>query len=262
MGLNTNRIIRLVNEMIVIGAGKSICMLGLQCIHIEWDDFVNKAKRFDIRLQQDIYNDIKDKQPVDTYAFFRMLGFSEVHAIDISGYEGADILLDLNQECPDKYYEQFDVIIDGGTLEHVFNIPIALKNICNLLKPNGIVIHGNPLAGYIDHGFYSISPTLYLDFYLQNGYRILNSEIEFVMDIGKGDHARWNAVYSQDCRLFQKWGNTDSINEYVRMIGKNPNVGRMVLWTVAQKIKPDASIKYPIQSMWDDYEGWDEGRKN
>ena len=35
----------------------------------------------------------------------------------------------------------------------------------------------NPCNGYIDHGFFQISPTLYFDYYLQNNFKILNSVI-------------------------------------------------------------------------------------
>lgn len=138
--------------------------MGYQTIYIDWDDFINKAKCLDISLQKDILSDIYGKHSVDTFAFFSMLGFTEVHAIDISDYEGADIIIDLNQECPEEYHEKFDVVIDGGTLEHVFNISYAMKSICHLLKPDGIIIHASPLSGYVDHGFYSISPIFFLTF--------------------------------------------------------------------------------------------------
>ncbi len=262
MGLQANRIIRIMQYVNPIEGHKSLCLLGVQIIHIEWEDFIYKARCFDLPLKQDILEEIKGKYPIDTYKFFEMLGFSEVHAIDISDYEGADIILDLNQECSEEFKEKFDVIIDGGTLEHVFNIPNAMRVLCGLLKPNGTIIHGSPLSGYVDHGFYSISPTFYLDFYRQNGYRIINSEIEFVLDAKEKKHARWNSIYSQDCRLFSQWGKEGCINDYVATMASNQNIRRMVLWTAARKIKADTCIKYPFQSMWNDYEGWDDGRKH
>lgn len=47
MGLNTNRIIRLMHILRPYDIRGSLCMLGVQVIHIEWDDFVKKANAFD-----------------------------------------------------------------------------------------------------------------------------------------------------------------------------------------------------------------------
>ena len=57
---------------------------------------------------------------------------------------------------------QFDVVYDGGTLEHVFNFPVALRNAMELLRPGGrlFTIHtcANNLCG---HGFYQFSRELF-----------------------------------------------------------------------------------------------------
>lgn len=41
-----------------------------------------------------------DNDRLDMYDFFKAFGFSEVHAMDISSYEGADIVFDLNSSAP------------------------------------------------------------------------------------------------------------------------------------------------------------------
>ena len=55
-------------------------------------------------------------------------GATSVEALDASPYEGAARLHDLNEPVPAAWHEQFDLVFDGGTLEHVFNLPTALKN--------------------------------------------------------------------------------------------------------------------------------------
>ena len=50
---------------------------------------------------------------------FEKLGFGQMEAMDFSGYEGASILHDLNKPIPDDLDEQFDFILDGGTLARV-----------------------------------------------------------------------------------------------------------------------------------------------
>jgi len=43
--------------------------------------------------------------------------------MDYSDYEGAEIILDPNNIVLQEYHEKFDVVFDGGTCEHVFNVP-------------------------------------------------------------------------------------------------------------------------------------------
>src|SRR5439155_8100430 len=65
-----------------------------------------------------------------TYAeeFLKLLGAEEVVSIDISDYEGASLVHDMNEPIPDRWKGQYDLVFDGGTLEHVFNFPAAIKN--------------------------------------------------------------------------------------------------------------------------------------
>lgn len=64
------------------------------------------------------------------------------------------------------------MIIDGGTIEHVFHIPNVLNNIYKMLRQGGRVIHLSPSSNHIDHGFYMFSPTLFGDFYTTNKFEI------------------------------------------------------------------------------------------
>ncbi len=104
---------------------------------------------------------------------FKALGFSEVASLDISGYQGATHVHDLNLPLDRFMEKRFDLVYDGGTLEHVFDTPQALRNIFGLLKVGGIVIHASPSNNHVDHGFYQYSPTLFWDYYGVNGWKII-----------------------------------------------------------------------------------------
>jgi hypothetical protein len=109
-------------------------------------------------------------------SFFKSLGFSEVHALDVSDYEGANLIFDLNKrKIPNELEERFDVIINGGTIEHVFHLPHALQNIFHMLKVGGRVIHIAPANNYLDHGFYLFSPCFFIDYYRANQFKIIRS---------------------------------------------------------------------------------------
>lgn len=108
----------------------------------------------------------------DDAALFHSLGFDSVESIDYSDFEGATHVADLNQEIPDHLKNRFDVVLDGGTLEHVFNLPQALKNACAMVKIGGRLILSSPSSNHMDHGFYMFSPTLFMDFFRANEWTV------------------------------------------------------------------------------------------
>jgi SAM-dependent methyltransferase len=89
------------------------------------------------------------------------LGAREVVALDASGYEGADRIHDLNDPVPADLRDRFDVVFDGGSLEHVFDVPQALRSYMGMVKPGGHLIVQTVADGHCGHGFYQFSPELF-----------------------------------------------------------------------------------------------------
>jgi SAM-dependent methyltransferase len=104
----------------------------------------------------------------------RFAGFDEVRSLDANDFEGCDIVYDLNRDDPGDLCGQFDLILDCGTIEHVFHVPNAMKSIWAMLKVGGHVIHMAPTNNYVDHGFYQFSPTFFFDFYEANKFADLD----------------------------------------------------------------------------------------
>ncbi|MDP3703209.1 MAG: hypothetical protein Q8R78_02325 [Candidatus Omnitrophota bacterium] len=102
---------------------------------------------------------------------FRVLGFVEenIYAMDVNDYEGADIIHDLNQPVGDEWSSRFDLIFDGGTIEHVFSIKDALFNIARMCKVGGIVVDISPVD-FINHGLVNLSAEVFRDFFVANGF--------------------------------------------------------------------------------------------
>lgn len=101
------------------------------------------------------------------------LGASTVTVIDHSDYEGADRVHDLNQPLPADLVEQFDAVIEAGTLEHVFNVPVAIASLMTAVKVGGSIFLTTPANNLCGHGFYQFSPELmYRVFSAENGFAI------------------------------------------------------------------------------------------
>lgn len=258
MGLYTTALINVLQTICERGTeNKTLCMIGRQEIIIEWKPFMKTVERMQLEYDKNIYESIKNIYPINTYLFFNMFGIKEVYAIDYNGLDGADVIFNLNHDLPECLYDKYDYIIDGGTLEHVFDIARAMKNLTKMLRNGGIVIHILPLGGYVEHGFYNFSPTFFLDYYTINDFFIHRINMEFMMgDINLStdgyNYAKFEAVYSQDCRLFlcdsHDWAHKQ-INSYLKKMGRVEEIGHIYLWCIAEKRKIK-EIEYPIQGVY------------
>lgn len=98
-----------------------------------------------------------------------------VVSIDLNGTPQA-LRYDLNKPLPPL--GQFDVVINHGTAEHVFNIGQVFASMHAACKVGGLMMHESPFTGWIDHGFYCLQPTLFYDLAAANGYEIVGVWLE------------------------------------------------------------------------------------
>lgn len=103
----------------------------------------------------------------------RGIGATSVSSVDASAYEGADLVHDLNAPLPAAHHEQYDSVIDGGTLEHVFDVRQSLTTLMQLVRVGGSVFLITPANNQMGHGFYQFSPELFFRaFASQSGFEV------------------------------------------------------------------------------------------
>lgn len=90
-------------------------------------------------------------------------GASVVASLDASDYEQAAIVHDMN--TPLAPAETYSVVLDLGTLEHVFNVPVAFDNVARLASPGARIMHVLPANNFAGHGFYQFSPEFFFQIY-------------------------------------------------------------------------------------------------
>ncbi len=108
----------------------------------------------------------------DTDAVFRSLGIEATY-LDNQAHRGNELIADLNYPLDLGAY---DVVVDPGSCEHTFNIGQAFKNVRNLCRPGGHILHINPLSMF-NHGFWNLNPCAYVDFYGDHGDEIVSQKI-------------------------------------------------------------------------------------
>jgi SAM-dependent methyltransferase len=102
-------------------------------------------------------------------SFFSMFSDVRVKALDVSTYEGAEIVHDLNLDLPLNLHGTADFIFNGSCLDNLFDPATAIKSLSKMLKPGGRIVHlehGSP----IQDAFLCYSPEWFFSFYAVNNY--------------------------------------------------------------------------------------------
>jgi SAM-dependent methyltransferase len=171
--------------------------------------------------------------------FFRALGAKTYVPIDASNYEGAVEVHDMNFPIPDRLRNAFDTVVDGGTLEHVFNFPTAIRNCMEMVRVGGHLLITTPTNNYCGHGFYQFSPELLFRVLSpENGFRV-----ERMIAYEVYPHSQWYDV-------------TDPAQHGARVeiVGSDH---RVLLTLRAQRIEEKAILRNPPQQsdytvIWSD----------
>jgi hypothetical protein len=158
----------------------------------------------------------------------RRLGAEVTDSIDVSDYEGATILHDLNLPLPAEFHQRYTTVLECGTIEHIFNFPIAIRNCMDLLAVGGRLVCCTVTNNFCGHGFYQFSPELF--------YRILRPEngfeIERMVVCDAFYESRWFAVTDPDV-----------LQRRVELVGPYP----VMLLVQARKVAAVAPFQQPPQ---------------
>ncbi|SEW13831.1 hypothetical protein SAMN05444851_1645 [Aliiroseovarius sediminilitoris] len=135
-------------------------MLGRQKMHFKpsgWTPrLINSLKEMGIEATPD--DIFQDDDFCET--FLKTIGWPSLESLDFSDIEGAEYVHDLGEPITDELRSRFDLIYDGGTTEHVFDIAQAFRNVDAMLSENGIFISCVGADGWFGHGFYQIGPDI------------------------------------------------------------------------------------------------------
>jgi hypothetical protein len=105
-------------------------------------------------------------------AFYSIFGAREYRSADLNDPR-ADYSIDLNDPLPADI-GQYDVVTNFGTTEHIFNIGGTFASIHRLLNVGGIQLHAVPGYAFIDHGYYNLNPSVFLDVARANHYDVVD----------------------------------------------------------------------------------------
>lgn len=120
-----------------------------------------------------------------------LAGATEVDCVDVRPSRGVERVVDLN--IPQNWPRRYEIVLNPGTLEHCFDFATAMFNAWRAVELGGVMLFVAPLS-MVNHGFYSISPTLIIDFAEANGGEVLKMVAR---------DRNWNNVPIEPTKRFQ-----------------------------------------------------------
>ena len=181
-----------------------------------------------------------------TYDFFKSINYVDYKSIDINGALDS-YQFDLNFIINEKYnfQEQFDLVINNGTGEHIFNQYSFFKNFHNLTKKNGFMLNILPFIDWINHGFYNFNPIIFADMAASNNYEIIKISLA----------NRWGAEIElkkeEQLVFFEQIKPKNNNSNFSKLIeiAKDKLGPNIILKTILKK-NDDSSFQIPLQGKY------------
>jgi hypothetical protein len=148
-------------------------MIGRQQLFIDRGSLRDIFERFGLTQTRTDVSRLLTEEHGFAEPLLRLLGAEHISSVDASHYEHASIVHDMNLPIPESLKESFSVVIDAGTLEHIFNFPVAIRNCMEMVEVGGHLLLMTPANNFMGHGFYQFSPELF--------FRVCSAENGFEM---------------------------------------------------------------------------------
>jgi len=190
MGLTATNLKFILKKNKKYGFSGPVLTLGNQDVYATEKDIKKWAGEANIKIDKPnkiLYSTSSDVPKINREAFnyihaktfFEFLGISEENYYDIDkfSFDKPKIVHDLQLPIDHKFHNFFNLIIDNGTMEHIFDVKSVMENIAKTTKVGGYVLQFNPSQNFLNHGFYQFCPTLFYDFYINNGFDIIESYV-------------------------------------------------------------------------------------
>lgn len=228
MGLSVNG-----TKFLMYAKTQGVCFtrtatIGRQELHLSAGALRKNLSDFDYFPTRSEVKDLMSKTGGFAEPFLGALGATEICSFDASEFEGASHLHDFNFPIDESFKNRFTVVIDGGTLEHIFNFPVAIKNCMEMVEVGGHFLAMTPTNNFTGHGLYQFSPELFFRIFSEpNGFRIVR-----MMIFEDRPEAKWFEV-----------ADPDAIRERVSLVNAQPTT----LLVLAEKVETVEIFATPPQ---------------
>jgi hypothetical protein len=185
MGMNLDGPIYLQRKGLLTSQKNKLLDIGPQNVYFVRAE---QIREFVAQQGQTVSDDYFAKE-IDRLVYFstpraeeRTTLFSEITDLTNIEYNSIDVcpglkteILDLNFDpLPDRMRSRYDVVLNFGTTEHIFNQWNCFELMHDATKVGGVIYHQLPASGYFDHGYYCYTPLFFREMAEANEYEILD----------------------------------------------------------------------------------------
>ncbi len=208
-------------------------------------NIINQNKLLTNTQRENLKNLLGEKD-FNTKDFFINIGFEDYNSIDLNGaYESLEF--DLNKNIYETYNfnNKYDLVINNGTGEHVFNQHALFLNIHNLTKVNGVMLNILPFIDWINHGFYNFNPIFFADLAASNNYELIK------MSLANRFGAELTLNRENYPILFEQIKPHMNNSKFKKMIEiAREKIGQNILLVVIARKLSNSTFKIPLQGKY------------
>jgi hypothetical protein len=234
---------------------KRVLVIGRSLVWVSAPQLCEAAAEFGISMDLPVAERILTKNNGYCEPLFEFLGAEEVKAVDVSSYEGAEIIHDMNQPLPGSMNERFTSVVDGGSLEHVFNIVQAITNCMELTAEGGSFISLSPANNFLGHGFHPLSPEfLFAALSEQNGFKVrrmlvhenkIKTQVYEVMD--PREYGQRVVLCNRLPVFIKTWATRESVKPLFQTFPQQPDWD--MLWERKFDGRQELSLKHKVREL-------------
>lgn len=171
---------------------------------------------------------------VSDRSFFESFGVKNIDVLDVTNYEGANIIHDMSMPVPEKYKNKWDFIFNGSILDNMFDPAQAMRNISEMLSESGRVLHIE-MASNLAFEYLMFSVDWFFDYYIVNNYKDCMVYVCGFKDVDSLCYGPW--------RVFSYKPKTDGTAFSLKSL----NLEQAVIIVLAEKKKDSSSLKTAVQ---------------
>ena len=218
-----------------------ILLIGRQTVHPIESEVREYLNEFGIPVRNVATERDHDTRAAQTHSitdksFFALFSEATFGALDVTDYEQADVIHDMNEPIPDDLKGKFDFIYNGSCMDNLFNPAGFMRNCSELLAPGGRVIHVEH-ASLWKSAYLMYSGDWFHDYYAINDFtdcKVFYARFRF-------NHIQENWKLSQVTPLANPRRDRSEQCSWVQSIWPH------VVICIAEKARDSTADKYPIQ---------------
>lgn len=178
MGINVQTLKAMLHENTHREISGKVLLIGKSTVELRWATLIDIVNSFGLEVSETDFRkrDTKTKKSSDNFwvddvelLVTLFPNITSVDVLDVSPYEGANIIADMNLPVSAELHATYDFIYDSSVLDNIFNPAQMLSNIALMLRERGRVCLLN-VASFYPGALCSCHPEWFYSFFAVNHF--------------------------------------------------------------------------------------------